>query len=96
MTRLLHRATPIVLLLTLPACGAFRDSPDPDLIDVDPPEAAITEPCEPVRWLPDRALTQAEVEINWRSDRRNLIDCAERHAALVDYALSLIGEVSGE
>ena len=84
----------IALLSTLAACGGSPASPDPTRIDVKRPEAAIVEQCPPVRWLPDHALTQAEVEVKWREDRRNLIDCGKRHATLANYTRGLLAEIS--
>lgn len=64
----------------LAACGGSTAS---DL--VAPPDALVV-PCPvPVR-LPDRALTQAEVEGAWGADRRALRGCGERHALLVAWA----------
>lgn len=38
----------------------------------------------PVR-LPDGVITQRDVERLWITDRKALIDCGKRHAALRDY-----------
>jgi hypothetical protein len=35
--------------------------------------------------LPERPLTQLEVESNWIEDRGRLISCAERHGAVVEF-----------
>jgi hypothetical protein len=35
--------------------------------------------------LPDRAMTQAEVEVSWGRDRSALRACGSRHAGLVEW-----------
>lgn len=35
--------------------------------------------------LPDRAMTQAEVEVSWGRDRSALRACRSRHAGLVEW-----------
>jgi len=80
-------------LLALAACSGSIKSAE---IDVAPPGAALTEPCSPPVALPDRALTQAEVEVRWARDRVDLLDCGKRHAALADHAGRLGAALSGE
>lgn len=62
----------------LTACAAWvpRDAP---------PQALAAACADPVA-LPVRALTQAEVETLWRSDRLALLTCGERHALVVAWA----------
>lgn len=64
--------------LALTACAAW--------ISREPPPEVIAAPCASVVVLPQRALTQAEVETLWRSDRHALTDCGERHALVVSWA----------
>lgn len=71
------------MLLGLPclvtACGGFR-SPD-----IPAPPAALVAPCErPVR-LPDRGMSQSEVETAWRRDRIALADCGDRLEGLAGF-----------
>lgn len=41
--------------------------------------------CVPPARLPQRALTQRDVERFWITDRQSLIDCAKRKGALQDF-----------
>lgn len=41
--------------------------------------------CEGVVDLPNRALTQRDVERLWIGDRKSLIQCSKRHKALADF-----------
>ena len=51
----------------LTACGGLTVSAEP------PPSAVI--PCDKPVDLPDRALSDRDVEILWGRDRRALLDC---------------------
>ena len=54
----------------------------PILVPVDPRLAA--ECVRPVN-LPNRALTQVEIETLWSKDRLNLVNCASRHSTSITY-----------
>ncbi|WP_128254446.1 hypothetical protein [Falsirhodobacter deserti] len=67
--------TPILSFCALTACAASpADRPAP------PPSLLV--PCAAPQGLPDRSLTQAEVELAWGRDRTALRDCRDRLAAL--------------
>lgn len=66
-------------LCLLSACGASINA-RPDL----PPSLLV--PCDHPVTLPDRALSDQEVEIYWGRDRSALRACASRHAGLIDAA----------
>lgn len=72
-----------LMLLALPlvgtACGGFH-SPD-----LPPPPAALVAPCERPVALPDRGMSQAEVETAWRRDRLALADCGGRLEGLAGF-----------
>ena len=74
----------IVLLSALGACGdSIRSSTKPPVLS--PPPAELEDDCaQPVR-LPDRVLTQAEVEALWLQDRVALIDCGLTKELLEQY-----------
>ena len=73
----------IVLLLGLTACSASIGSVEPPKL-VTPPEE-LTESCARPVLLPDRELTQAEVEMFWINDRENLIRCGYRLQELIAF-----------
>jgi hypothetical protein len=47
-------------------------------------DSKLLEACNLPVLLPERALTQEEVERYWSVDRKNLIICAKRHGYLGD------------
>lgn len=71
------RLTLIALLFPLTACddyGSIPETPKP-----------LEQPCQRPTELPNRGMAQAEVETAWRTDRLALLDCGERHKALIDF-----------
>ena len=52
------------------------------------PEHAL-EPCAAPEILPERELTQYEVEAAWLQDRLALITCSDRQALAAEYAAGL-------
>lgn len=70
-----------ILPLVLTACGdSIGQIEPPDLATL--PEGLARE-CPAPTQLPGRALTQAEVEVFWATDRKNLRNCADLHRELV-------------
>lgn len=67
--------------LVLPACDGSTISAE---ILQSPPDQ-LAEPCERPVYLPERSLTQAEVETYWALDRSNLIRCGETKEAITRY-----------
>lgn len=63
-------------------------------IKVPPPPDEVTKLCEKLVALPPEALTQAEVEVLWRQDRLNLLDCAGRHELLVAWSEGIVNVFS--
>jgi hypothetical protein len=47
-------------------------------------DSSLLKKCDLPVQLPDRMLTQQEVEHYWGIDRKNLIICAKRHGYLGD------------
>lgn len=62
----------------LTACAAW--------VRPDAPPDALAAACPAPVVLPIRALTQAEVETAWRTDRAALTDCGQRLALLAAWA----------
>lgn len=71
----------IALLLGLAACSA--STPSVEELNIQRAPASLTQPCPRPVLLPNRELTQSEVEDYWLVDRRNLLNCRSRHAGLV-------------
>jgi len=70
-------------LFLLQACaGSIRSTEPPQL---DPAPEALTATCPRPVTLPDRALTQAEVEAFWLKDRQRLVECGLTKQAVVEY-----------
>lgn len=74
----------LALPLALAACAG--STPSTELLRIDPPPASMTQPCSLATRLPDRTLTQAEVEEFWIRDRQRLAACRSRHGALTQWA----------
>ena len=69
--------TLLASVFLLRACAGFV----PD----DPPET-LTAPCNAPVGLPERAMTQVEVETLWGADRAALEDCGQRLVLLGRWA----------
>jgi hypothetical protein len=67
----------IAPLLALTACAGSRAA------DVQPLPPSVAVPCHDPVALPQRGLTQAEVERLWGADRDALRDCGARHGLAV-------------
>lgn len=77
------------LLSVLPACSALTRS---DRLVVPPappklarPDSTLTARCLGPVDLGDKALTQAQLEKLWITDRERLLSCIRRHLALRDF-----------
>lgn len=73
--------TLVALLLAATGCAASTKSARPRL----QPEAYVTAPCKKPIQLPDRELTQADVEKLWVRDREALLACGMTKEALVKW-----------
>ncbi len=78
----------VMLLLVAPlfllqACADSILSTEPPKLSAVPPQLAA--PCPRPVTLPNRALTQAEVEAFWLRDRQRLVECGLTKQAVVDY-----------
>lgn len=75
----------IAALWALQACSVLTQSAIDQGPILEPAPAELLSECDkPVR-LPDRSLTQAEVETFWLRDRVALIECGQTKEALIDY-----------
>lgn len=77
----------VASLCLVTACAGY--SPSASDIDLEPPDAALTEPCPPLTKDPGRALTQAEVTIFWSRDRAAAALCGKKHEGLARWAASV-------
>jgi hypothetical protein len=80
-------------LFLLTACAESIGSIEPPVL-VDPPASLVVKCSRPV-ILPNRELSQSEVEKLWISDRSNLLACGERHESLVEFYKIRDGGVMG-
>jgi len=71
----------MLLLLVLTACAGSR----PVEVERPAPPPSLTLPCAGPVALPDRGLTQGEVEVLWGRDRSSLRACGSRHVGLVEW-----------
>jgi len=77
------RILPVVAACLLVAsCGSTGIEP----VRPSPPPS-LTQPCMVPGVLPERGLSDQEVEVFWGRDRAALRACAGRHAGLVEWAL---------
>lgn len=84
----------IAQLSLLAACGESIGSIEPPKLVS--PSVSLTKPCTRPVLLPERAMSQSEVEARWVRDRANLITCGERHQALTEFYRSRDSKVMGE
>jgi hypothetical protein len=73
---------PSAFLLT--ACGGLTSVEAVDFGAA--PQASLTLACGAPVLLPERALSDRDVEIYWGRDRRALRECGSRHSALAEAA----------
>lgn len=85
-------ALPLVLL-TACAHDYGKVAVSPDLPDAP---ASLLRPCTRPASLPDRELSQEETEGSWKTDRRSLATCRDRHAALRAYYLDRDSRLRGD
>lgn len=84
----------IILPLVLGACSA--STPSVKELNLQRVAPSLLQPCpRPVR-LPNRELTQSEVEDYWLVDRRNLVNCASRHSGLAREHNATMDVILGE
>lgn len=71
------------LPLVLAACSGSIGSVEPPKLV--PPPVELTVDCVRPVLLPERELTQSEVEIFWMRDRSNLIECGQYKDLLQEF-----------
>lgn len=81
-----------ILPFLLMGCEGLTNSIDG--LPLDGPPVSLTEQCDRPVTLPDRTLTQVDVEQFWIQDRSNLITCGDRHSAVIDFYSSRDGLIS--
>lgn len=70
-------------LSVLVACSESIGFVEPPMLAGPPLE--FSQQCSRPVDLPNRELTQSDVETYWITDRSELISCGERHQAIVDF-----------
>ena len=75
-----------MLIMVLSLTTACDDS----IGSVRPPDFAkiptvFAKDCKKPQELPDRGLTQLDVETNWALDRKNLLDCGDLHKQTIEW-----------
>ncbi|AGB71042.1 hypothetical protein [Rhizobium tropici] len=84
--KLIKTLTLVSLLLALPACAAStRYVSPPPAPQLAKPDSALTKDCDAPVNIGDKALTQEQTENLWIPDRKALLECRRRHAALRDF-----------
>lgn len=73
-----------IALLVLTACGDSTVRVEAPTAPVKPPVAFVV-PCKDPVKIPERDLTQADVEKMWATDRDRLRNCSARHAAVITW-----------
>ncbi len=91
MRRLPILAAMIPVCLTA-ACGGSTGSAD---LRVDPPDAAVVEPCARPARLAGADTVRAQ-EALWRRDRLALARCGDRHAAAVAWVEGVTAALAGD
>jgi len=86
--------TLIAVLSLLVACGDSMPSSDAAPV-LEPAPAELRVGCVGPVVLPERDLTQAEVETFWLRDRGSLIECGDLKDALEEYYVERDGRVAG-
>ena len=84
----------IALPLVLGACSA--STPSVEELNIQRAPASLLQPCPRPVNLPNRELSQSEVEDFWLVDRRNLLNCRSRHAGLVNEHNATLDVVLGQ
>jgi len=90
----LKTLTLIALPLVLGACSGSIGSVEPPKLA--PPPEALTEPCARPVLLPERELSQREVELFWLRDRANLIECGQYKDLLEEFYRTRDTGIGGE
>ena len=84
----------IVAQSVLTACGG--SGPSAEDLRIDPPAPSLTRPCLGATELPDRAMSQREVEEFWIEDRSRLIKCLGQHEGMVEWSRDVVAAVTGK
>lgn len=84
----------IGLLFLLMGCDELIGSVEPPKLERAP--ASLAEVCERPVVIPQRVISQLEVEAYWVRDRANLVTCGERHKALYEFYVFRDSKITGE
>lgn len=83
----------IALLSTLTACEESIGSVESPKLK--PPPSGLTDLCSRPVLLPNRELTQREVEAYWITDRERLIRCGYKLQQLIEFYVDRDRRISG-
>lgn len=73
------------VILLVPGCAP----PSAEAVNVSvAPPASLTAPCAAPVGLPDRALSDRDIEVFWGRDRSALRACGSRHQGLAGWAVA--------
>lgn len=70
--------------LILSGCGGLIGS-KPDPAPEIKPAPSLLQPCAQPVTIPEKDLTDQEIEVMWGRDRRALRVCADRHSGISGY-----------
>lgn len=84
----------LVALSALTACGVSTPSIDAPRVAEIPQE--FEQSCSRPVVLPERDLSQLEVELYWATDRTNLVNCGDLHRNTVEWITSRDGALRNE
>lgn len=78
---------PTLLLSMLAACDSLTTLDGRPVVELAAasPTRRLLEPCAGPQQLPNRAIRRSEAARAWGRDRAALVECGERHDAVVTY-----------
>jgi len=85
----------VAMLLSGCAGKSVVASVEANRIELAPAPIELTRVCPAPVDLPDRGLSQADVERLWSRDRASLVTCRNRHGALVRFYQDRDGRITG-
>lgn len=72
-------------LFLIGGCTTAQRIPPVVKLELTPPDSALASPCRQPTAIPQRELTQGEVEALWSKDRVALSVCYKKHRGIIRY-----------